>query len=198
MPGELVLIYTGKEDTYREMFDELERGTMTHAALYEAMSGEAAPTALVEAEGRARAARAVAKADPSTGSERRSVHDPLVDTGTSKTGTGTPFSSLTEDEFMRLYCPSGWSYLYCWTSRTDDYWLWRTGYSMYTNLNTYRGSLIHELAYWSNGGWIIYVSRVVPQDYISYIGAWGVIIPRLTNVAQAGGDAYHLSIYGTD
>lgn len=183
IPGELALIYTGPAEIDREMFAELERGTVTPAALYEAISGEAAPPAVAEAEGRALAARARAEADPPADSEIPSVPDRLT-------------YSMPEGDFIRDYCPTNWDYLYCWASRTGYGAAPHLGTSMYTYLNLFRNSAVHQLSYWEDSRWITFVSRVTPQDWLSYIYMFGDRRWRQTEILQADGSGYHASIFG--
>jgi hypothetical protein len=203
MPGEMVAMYVGKDDdTYRAMFDDLERGALTHAAMYEALSGQKAPSALVEAEGRSIAARARIEAERPAGADLAIDFDAPQDSAVGRTenGIGTTRASLSAADFSSTYCPSGWGFLYCWTSRTGSGSVSRNSLSMYTYLNTYAGvSVIHQLEYvnvWGN--WTTYVSQVVPVGSVSYISRAGLWTTRKASISQATGDSYHISIYGTN
>jgi hypothetical protein len=202
MPGELVAIYLGKEDsTYREMFGDLERGDLTHAAMYEAISGDKAPAALLDAESRSITARARLEAQrPAADLEADVVapQDTLV--GSTENGIGSARAALTATAFSASCCPSGWGYLYCWTSRTGSGSVTRNSLSMYTYLNTYAGGQVtHELEYrnvWGN--WVTYVSQTVAVGSVSYIARSGIWSDRRTSISLASGDSYHVSIYGTN
>lgn len=199
LPGEMVAIYVGKDESFRDMFEGLDRGTMTHVGLYEAISGAEAPAALAEAEARLVAARQEVAEFPRTQDEPdRAVVPSAAVNDSLSVEMGSTRSNLTATDFSGTYCPNGWGYLYCWTNRTGSASVTRTTISMYTYLNPYRGSVNHKLQYkniWGN--WVTYVSQTVPEDNISYISRSGIWSTRRTKVTQASGDGYHVSIYGT-
>jgi hypothetical protein len=197
VPGELTVIYVGREAEYRHVFDDLERGVVTHAQVYEALSGQKAPAALVEAEARSFAARA----NPPEDADATSSFDapPSVAAPSTVDGIGTIRAAMTAGDFIDDCCSSGWGFLYCWTSRTGSGSVTRTSLSMYTHLNAYDGSVTHKMEYenvWGN--MVTYVSNVVPEGYISYISRSGLWTTRKTSISQADSNGYHVSIYGTN
>ncbi len=112
---------------------------------------------------------------------------------------GQSRSGLSATDFAATYCPSGWGYMYCWTSRTGNASVTRTTLSMYTYLNTYAGGSVQHILEYQNvfGNWVTYVNNTVPAGFISYISRSGIWTTRRTRVTQASGDSYHVSIYGT-
>jgi len=201
MPGELVAIYVGKDPTLGQKFDDLERGDLTHAQLFESLAGRKAPAALVEAEGREIAALARIQAHRPAGAGEADLFDapPAVAGPATVNGIGSTRASMTAADFIAGYCPSGWGYLFCWTSRTGSGSVTKTSISMYTYLNAYNGSVLHELLYQNVfGNWVTYVSNVVPQGFLSYASRSGIWTTRKTSISQATGDGYHVSIYGTN
>lgn len=197
IPGELVAIYVGREAEYREVFDDLEHGALTHAQVYEELTGQSAPAALAEAEARSIAARANRPEDAVVTSSFDAP--PPVAAPSTVNGIGTSRAAMTADDFIDDYCPSGWGFLYCWTSRTGSGSVTRTSLSMYTHLNAYDGQVVHKMEYeniWGN--MVTYVSNVVPEGYLSYISRSGLWTTRKTSISQADNDGYHVSIYGTN
>ena len=196
IPGELVAIYVGREAEYGVVFEDLERGALTHVQVYEALSGQKAPAALVEAEARSIAARANLPEDAVVTS---SFDAPSVAARSTTNGIGSSRAALSASDFIADYCPSGWGFLYCWTSRTGSGSVTRTSLSMYTHLNAYDGQVVHKMEYeniWGN--MVTYVSNVVPEGYLSYISRSGLWTTRKTSISQADGNGYHVSIYGTN
>ncbi len=197
IPGELVAIYVGREAGYGELFKDLERGAITHVQAYETLSGERAPAAVVQAEARSIAARANVPEDAVVSSSFEAP--PSVTSPSTTNGVGSSRAALSAADFIDDYCPSGWGYMFCWTSRTGPGSVIRTSLSMYTHLNAYDGQVVHKMEYenvWGN--MVTYVSRVVPEGYLSYISRSGLWTTRRTSISQADDDGYHVSIYGTN
>lgn len=166
------------------------------AALYEQLSGQAAPAALRDAEARSIArqrARTLGPVAPDQTLEPASDLRRDLPGGVASTAQG-----LSAADFSASYCPSGsFGFYFCMTNRTGDGSHdissvdWLRAYA-----NAYRGQVQLKLSYrnmWGN--WINIYNQTVPEDTVKTVYT-SDNDRYLTEVTQASGDGYHWSVYG--
>jgi hypothetical protein len=165
---------------------DLPDGPMAPVALYESLSGEAAPAALVEAQRRADEARAG-----------------LTFTGAGLEGVRPParaeVAALSAADFAAAWCsPGGATFAYCWTNSTGNYEIdvGRVDW-VHAHANMFSGSAtlsMYRRDFWGN--WDLIFSDTVT--------GWATVITQSTTdrdrylikMSNASGDTYHLSVHG--
>ncbi|WP_437984622.1 hypothetical protein [Sorangium sp. So ce117] len=177
--------------------ESLER--LPPVGLYEALSREAAPPALIAAQqrmGEGRLARG----------ERRAATEPDVieEAAPPQAGAGEPLGTaaqaLTASEFVDDWCDvSGLDINFCWTSRTDYHWEELKGVKWFhAHVDSTSGTVELRVHYKNfSGDWVLTFAQTVTET-------GGVISYETENndtyrvaVAQVDpGNSYHLSIHG--
>ena len=172
---------------------------LTPVALYEYVSGEAAPEQLVAA---------YHKVEQGLGSDDVQNRDEdllagaIIDTKHESIGAKLDISA---SEFQRRFCPGRFTgnkvpdYGYCLLNRTNTTKITRGNcYSMYTYASPYRGTIRHRLRYKSGGKWVVFRDKNVLQGYWSYIAQYGSKRGRESTVFEAAGDGYHHTVFGNN
>jgi hypothetical protein len=155
-------------------------------ALYESISGEPAPEALVLAERRA---------DENSASSTEVHVQPLqFDPGALK---GTITLALTAAEFAATYCPGGYDFLYCWPDTGGNPWVQRTSTYFAGAMNATNCHTRFRYRYY-DGGWKTFRDRIAaPGEHFWY---WmsGSKTSRRWEILNNGGCGVRFSAWGND
>jgi hypothetical protein len=190
-PGQIIVVANGDMPATQRQ--------MSAVALYESLTTHAAPTALIEAQQRADRAP---HRDPTAVTEPAIVVQearPDLPPTEVRDGIGRATEALTAAQFQSGYCGGGpFSVFYCRTNRTGNTTIDFTATNATTNVNAYRGRLIHTMYYKNSwGNWILLWSMSVTGD--TFVSQWpvgGSHHQYRFTTTEAENDGYHYSIRG--
>lgn len=194
VPGQLV-VATWADAKSKLAAVDAKRLDSSAARLYEALSGEAAPAALVELDSRVEAAQLARPMTPTTQNSHVSGTKSPAGPATPD-GIGVKTSALTASEFQSAMCQTSpvFDFKFCYTDIS--------GYSAATHWSTSIHSMI-----WANSGtvvqrmdirnlfWFDTMQWTVPENNWFHMYSVGGFTERF--VQAWGGANYHHSIFGT-
>ncbi|HKO48521.1 MAG TPA: hypothetical protein VJV79_12405 [Polyangiaceae bacterium] len=173
--------------------------TPSLSALYEKLSGKAAPAALVSAD-RELAAKGAQKELESQASKDGSV--PQFDMGVRQTspstndGVGRNTQLLTSGEFQNLYCPSGWDFLYCWPNTGGNPYVQRTSWYLEGAMSATNCYTRFRYRYYDDGNWYTLVDRIANPGSHWHYYQYGSTRSRRFEILSNDGCGVRYSAFG--
>jgi hypothetical protein len=165
-------------------------------ALYEAAANQAAPQALVEAQGRVDSARVASAGKQQEGTSIFELQPGRAIAAGAVAAIRQPLSAA---DFQAADCPNTHNFLYCYTNVTGTWIVTRNAQHVHACVNAVVGSVNRKLEYDTGlfAGWTTYISATVNQGVTvcTRLEAGNQANYRFT-VDQASGNTYHGSFYG--
>lgn len=164
-PGEIAMLVGSDEPV--DMAQQTRDGDASLTELYEALSGEAAPEALVVAELAAeRAAAEAGEAAPEEPAEFDAGE--MAPAGARSGDIAQTSQGLTTAQFEAAYCDSGGDFLYCWPNTAGNPWVERWSWYMHGAINALDCHTRYRFRYWKSG-WKTLVDRTAAPGSHWYV-----------------------------
>jgi hypothetical protein len=181
-----------------DLSDALSR-TPSLSALYEKLSGRAAPESLVLAD-RQLAAKGVKTAVGSQPSIEgtaspfdkgvRAAPPPASD------GVGRSSQILSSSEFQNQFCPSGWDFLYCWPDTGGNPYVQRNSWYLEGAMSATNCYTRFRYRYYDSGNWYTLVDRIANPGSYWYYYQYGSTRSRRFEVLSNDGCGVRFSVFG--
>ena len=181
-----------------DLSDTLSR-TPSLSALYEKLSGRAAPDALRLADKQLAAKGATTEIEALASSERTaSPFNQGVRTSSPATsdGIGRSTQLLSSSEFQNSFCPSGYDFLYCWPDTGGNPWVQRTSWYLEGAMSATNCYTRFRYRYYDDGNWYTLVDRTASPGSYWYYYQYGSTRSRRFEVLNNDGCGVRFSVFG--